>query len=258
MVYKKLREQFFKVWYWYISTIDKDADITFMNYGYSNNGNKIKLLDEDEKNRFSIQLYDYVANGIDIANKDILEVGSGRGGGINYIVKYLKPSSAYGLDLNTKAIEFCRNHYDNHILNFKQGNAQDLDFPDESFDVVLNVESSHRYPNVDEFIEEVYRVLRPGGYFLYSDYRPPEIMPELKNKLELTKFKFLKNETITPHVLEALNLSYDERIKLIHKIAPRFLHGLGKKFAATEGTPTYNKFQNGHFEYFNKILQKDT
>ena len=64
------------------------------------------------------------------------------------------------------------------------------------------------------------------------------------------------NETITANVLEALKLSTSERENLIHKIAPKFLHGLGKKFAATEGTPTYNKFLTGEFEYVFYVLMK--
>ena len=48
-----------------------------------------------------------------------------------------------------------------------QGDAQDLPFPDESFDAVINVEASHIYPNFERFLGEVARVLRPGGHFLY-------------------------------------------------------------------------------------------
>ncbi|MEN8249623.1 MAG: class I SAM-dependent methyltransferase [Bacteroidota bacterium] len=256
IIFNKLRDLLFRIWYWYISTIDKNADITFMNYGYSKDHNKIKLEEKDEKDRYSIQLYDYVASGVDIANKDILEIGSGRGGGISYVTRYHKPKSAYGLDLNSKAIEFCSAHYKQDNLRFIQGNAQLLEFADESFDAVLNVESSHRYPNVDEFINEVYRVLRPGGYFLFTDFRPPGELENLRRKLVGTNFIILKNELITPHVLEALQNSTSERVKLIQKIAPRILHGLSNKFAATEGSSTYKKFLTGKFEYFNKILQK--
>ena len=51
------------------------------------------------------------------------------------------------------------------------GDAENLPFPDESFDAVLNVEASHAYPHFDRFIAEMARVLRPGGHFLYVDFR---------------------------------------------------------------------------------------
>ena len=32
---EKLKSIFFKIWYWYVSTVDKNAEVIFMNYGYS-------------------------------------------------------------------------------------------------------------------------------------------------------------------------------------------------------------------------------
>ena len=66
----------------------------------------------------------------------------------------------------------------------------------------------------------------------------------------------VKDENITANVLEALKLSTNEREKLIHKIIPKILHGIGKKFAATEGSTTYNKFSTREFEYFFYIFKK--
>jgi ubiquinone/menaquinone biosynthesis C-methylase UbiE len=57
-------------------------------------------------------------------------------------------------------------------LDFVRGDAQNLHFPDQSFDAVINVEASHIYPNLERFLGEVARVLRPGGHFLYADFRP--------------------------------------------------------------------------------------
>ena len=246
----------FRLLYWYISKVDKKSDITFMNYGYSNDRNEIKLTEKDRKNKYSAQLYDYVANNTDIKGKDILEVGCGRGGGLSYINRYLSPKTVTGLDLNSKAIKFCRKHYSSEKNTFLQGNAQQLKFEDNSFDVVINVESSHRYNQINKFLEEVYRVLRPGGYFLLADFRLQDQIKILNDKLKSTDFEVVRTEIITPNVLEALKLSSKETEKLIHRIAPRFMHGIGKKFAATEGTPTFNKFKNHEYEYLFFALTK--
>ena len=56
-------------------------------------------------------------------------------------------------------------------LDFVEGSAEDLPFPDESFDAVINIESSHTHPNCSRFLAEVARVLRRGGHFLYTDVR---------------------------------------------------------------------------------------
>lgn len=253
---EKLKNIFFRIWYWYISTIDKDAEVTFMNYGYSKDNQKIKLDEPDKKNRYSIQLYNFVATGTDIKEKTILEVGCGRGGGLSYINRYLLPGEATGIDLNRKAIKFCEKHYSNEKIRFLQGNAQSLNFQDNSFDVVLNIESSHRYSKINLFLLEVYRVLKPDGVFLFADFRNKVELEKLNKLLEQSNFKLLKEEKITLNVLEALNLSKVEREKLIYKIAPKIFHGLSRKFAATEGTPTYNKFLSREFEYVYYILKK--
>jgi ubiquinone/menaquinone biosynthesis C-methylase UbiE len=54
-------------------------------------------------------------------------------------------------------------------MDFVHGDAQSLPFADESFDVVINIEASHGYPDFPRFLAEVARVLRPGGRFLYAD-----------------------------------------------------------------------------------------
>lgn len=253
---EKLKNVFYRIWYWYLSTIDKNAEVIFMNYGYSKNNYKIKLYENDEKNRYSAQFYNLVAMGIDIKGKDILEVGCGRGGGLSYINRYLSPNSATGVDLNKKAIEFCKTYYSTKGIKFLQANAQNLNFQDKVFDVVINIESSHRYSQMDIFLDEVFRVLKPGGYFLFADFRHKSEIETLNKHFEDSNLRALKYEIITTNVLEALKLSTNEKEKLIHKIIPKLLHSIGKKFAATEGSTTYNKFSTREYEYFFYILMK--
>ncbi len=55
-----------------------------MNYGYVPIDEKSKLILKDEvdqENRLFIQLYQHTLLGIDLKGKEVLEVGSGRGGG---------------------------------------------------------------------------------------------------------------------------------------------------------------------------------
>jgi ubiquinone/menaquinone biosynthesis C-methylase UbiE len=81
---------------------------------------------------------------------------------------HFKPKSYTGVDFSTRAIEFCRSYYKLNGLNFHHGNAEALSFPDNSFDVVVNVEASLYYPNITKFFEHVRRVLKQDGYFLYT------------------------------------------------------------------------------------------
>ena len=253
---EKLKNYLYRIWYWYISTVDKEAEIIFMNYGYSKNDHKIKLDKFDEKNRYSAQLYHLVATGVNIKGKDILEVGCGRGGGLSYINRYLTPGSATGVDLNKKAIEFCKKYYSNEKIEFSQANAQNLDFRDNTFDVVINIESSHRYSQMNMFLYEAYRVLKPGGFFLFADFRNKTELNKLNTQLKQSDFHLAKEEIITQNVIEALKLATRDRQELIKKLIPKFLQYLGKNFAATEGSMTYNKFVTREFEYMFYVMTK--
>jgi ubiquinone/menaquinone biosynthesis C-methylase UbiE len=86
-------------------------------------------------------------------------------------MRKLGPASYTGLDLNPASIDKCRDKHKLPGLDFVQGDAENLPFPDHSFDAVVNVEASHQYPDFPRFLSEVARVLRPGGHFLYTDSR---------------------------------------------------------------------------------------
>ena len=137
-------------------------DVVFFNFGYEEDPPMALPLEaRDEPNRYCIQLYYVTASQVDLTGKKVLEVSCGAGGGASYIARTMGPASYTGLDLNPASIEKCRKSHDVPGLDFVQGDAQNLPFPDGSFDAVINVEASHQYPDFARFLAEVVRVLRP-------------------------------------------------------------------------------------------------
>jgi len=246
----------FKLLYWYINTVDKKKEIIFMNYGYHDVEESIELHSSDEVNRYSIQLYHRLAKMVEIKDKDIVEVGSGRGGGISYITKRFKPASALGIDLDSKAAKFGNKHYKLKGLRFQQGDAQSLDLADESVDIIFNVESSHRYPKVELFLDSVYRALRPGGHFLYTDFRRKEDMATLTH--QLSKYDYIKfdEQLINEQVKLALEIDSARRVALIKRFVPFFLQKYIHDFAGSQGSPTYKHIESGDMVYFVLCFQK--
>jgi SAM-dependent methyltransferase len=252
-----LRELMFKGWYWYVNTIDKKAEVLFMNYGYTHPNMPVSLGSVDESNRYSAQLYHLLGNATKLKNKDIAEIGCGRGGGLSYIIRTFSPATAIGVDLDNRAVKFCSKHHNHKGMSFAQGDAQNLSFlKDGSFDAILNVESSHRYPSMNLFLKEVHRLLRPGGHFLFTDFRWDWEKPELKQQLADSGLHIVKEEMITNHVVDALKADDQRKRALVKKLVPGFVHNAALNFAGTIGSNTFNHFASRKYEYYNYVMQK--
>ena len=160
-----------------------------MNFGFAYlDSSQIPLKEEDELERYALQLYDYVAAGVPLKDKDVLEVGCGRGGGASYIARYARPKKMVGVDIVPSAIRFDTKHYaEQKNLQFFLADAQRLPFEVNYFDAVVNIESAHHYADFDKFLGEVHRVLKPGGHLLMTCYEDPKKNVFPREALERSK-----------------------------------------------------------------------
>jgi ubiquinone/menaquinone biosynthesis C-methylase UbiE len=143
----------------------------------------------------------------ELTGKPILEVGCGQGSGASYLTRTFRPASYVGLDLNAAGIEFCRRQHQLPALEFISGHAENLPFPSESFDVVINIESWHFYPHFDRFLSEVVRVLRPGGTFLYTDIRQWFQCDRCEADLNGAGMRMVSGREINTEVLRGMELN---------------------------------------------------
>ena len=246
--------------YQIIAGLDRDAALLFMNYGYAADGTGqggVTLQPEDEVHRYPIQLYHAVAGAIDLTGKDVLEVGSGRGGGASYVTRYLKPKSYLGIDISPRAVAMCQRRHVVPGLSFRQGDAENLPVPDASVDAVVNVESSHGYGSFPRFLSEVRRVLRPGGHFLYTDHRGPHQLEEWSQAFAESGMTIVEEEDITAKVVHALDLEDARKQALIDRKSPRILKDALREFAATRGSKAYERFQDGRTIYRRYVLRSE-
>ena len=250
-----------KWWYQRLANRGRETDWSFMNYGFTplNGSPKRELFPKDEQDRLFIQLYDYAASQIPINGLKVLEVGSGRGGGASFVTRYHHPSEMTGLDYSQSAIELSRRlHKDVPNLQFIQGDAESLPFEDHTFDVVINVESSHCYGNVDAFIKEVSRVLKPGGYFSWVDLRSKEMFAETESAFNIHDFSPIHSETITKEVVQALDEIHERKMSMIADNVPKVFQTAFRDFSGVKDSQIYNAFQEGKAVYLAKAFQKVT
>ncbi|MCR5788417.1 MAG: class I SAM-dependent methyltransferase [Lachnospiraceae bacterium] len=73
-----------------------------------------------------------------------------------------------GIDLTPEMIEVARSKNMNDV-ELIVGDCEKLPFGNETFDVVICCQSFHHYPNVQDFFDSVYRVLRPNGRLILRD-----------------------------------------------------------------------------------------
>lgn len=230
----------------------------FMNYGFDPLEEKDRpaLQASDEIDRYSIQLYHFLATQTEIKGKQVLEVGSGRGGGASYIARYLEPAQITGMDLAENAVEFAKKRHHAPNLQYKVGNAEALPFPDSHFDVVINVESSHAYGSVEKFFSEVARVLRPGGHFLITDMRDPDNLERFEQKLRGSGLELLSQQVINPNVLRAIEMEDEtKRSRIRAAIPPRYVKFF-EEFGGVKGSQIQKDFQDGRLIYFWYVLRK--
>jgi SAM-dependent methyltransferase len=256
---QKAKAPVIRRWYDQMSRIDSGRRMLFMNYGWAGTEGTdlpMELLSEDEEDRYCIQLYGHVTGGAELAGLDVLEVGCGRGGGASWISRYLEPRTMTGMDFSGRGIEFCRNAYSSPGLSFVLGDAEEMDFGPESFDAVVNIESSHCYRAPGHFFASVFRILRPGGYFLYADYHSPAELVRTRELLRRSGLVLLREQDISRNVLKALELDDARKATLIRRGVPLLLRGFFKEFAGMQGTRTFNEaFRRGDIIYSSFVLQ---
>jgi SAM-dependent methyltransferase len=245
----------------------RQSETAFLNYGYAplDGAGATGLPPELEADRYGVQLYDKVADAVPLRGLDVLEVGCGRGGGAAYLFARHAPSSLTGLDIAERAIAHCRRTHARSGLRFVAGDAERLPFPDDAFDAVVNVESSHCYPSMPRFLAEVARVLRPEGVLLFADLRKtrrrhddrPLVadVARLREQLAASGLRVVEYEDITANVVRALDLDGPRRRTMIERAAPKLIRAQLLEFAGVPGSGVHDALSAREISYVRMVVR---
>jgi ubiquinone/menaquinone biosynthesis C-methylase UbiE len=114
-----------------------------------------------------------------------LDVATGTG----HVALALAPHvrRVYGLDLTREMLDQARRVAgERDVMNVEWviGDAVRLPFADETFDLYTVRAAPHHFPDVDNFLHEAYRVLRPGRHAVFVDCAPPMPARDVLHEVE--------------------------------------------------------------------------
>ena len=98
----------------------------------------------------------------------MLDVGCGGGFTIRRLLKRSKDAQVYGIDISEESVAKAKK-VNAEVLDkqvfITQGSTEKLPYEDKKFDLVTAVETVYFWPNLPDCLQEVRRVLKPGGKF---------------------------------------------------------------------------------------------
>ncbi|MBS4174917.1 methyltransferase domain-containing protein [Bacillus sp. FJAT-49736] len=120
-------------------------------------------------------------------NEEVLDIATGGGHTANAFAPNVKSVTALDLtkEMLVAAEKFILGNGHKNV-QFVEGDAENLPFSDEVFDIVTCRIAPHHFPNIRAFISEVNRVLKRNGQFLLDDNVVPEAIAfdEFYNTIE--------------------------------------------------------------------------
>ncbi len=116
-----------------------------------------------------------VAKKWGVTGGKVLDVGTGPGSLAIEFAKGILGVQVVGLDLSDVALELARDNVQesgvSSRVSFEKGDAEDMPFEDDTFDVVISSNTLHLVKNPVSMLNEIHRILKPQGRFIISDFR---------------------------------------------------------------------------------------
>ena len=127
---------------------------------------------------------DEIVKNTNLEGKSILDIGCGCGGAAFHLIKKYKAKSVEGIDPERLVIEtahkLAKKNNLSELATFKQIKPGPLKYADGSFDVVFSKEAFLHIPDKKALLENVHRILKPGGLIIVSDWMRMDDNPPSK------------------------------------------------------------------------------
>jgi ubiquinone/menaquinone biosynthesis C-methylase UbiE len=137
----------------------------------------------NEMNKTNSFLYDFTIKAMQLTdNESILEIGFGNGKFFDKIFSTANNLKISGLDFSPKMVKVATSNNpstsNSGKLTLRLGSSDKIPFPDNSFDKIFCINVIYFWEQPADHLQEIYRVLKPGGTF-YTSIRTKESLVQM-------------------------------------------------------------------------------
>jgi len=153
--------------------------------------------------------------------RDLLDAGCGTAPMLTLLRDEFPEAHFVGLDLTPEMIAKAK---EKNLPNTELyvGDCENMPFEANSFDVIINSQSFHHYPNPQDFFNSVARVLRPGGTIVMrDDTTKNKFIGWLANHIELPLANLIGKGDVKMHTLEEVQSYCDNAGLVVDKLEAR-------------------------------------
>ena len=121
----------------------------------------------------------------------ILDLGCGTGLELGYYFESVPTARVTGVDLAPGMLDALRRKFPDRALTLVLGSYFDVPFGEEAFDAAVSVESLHHFTQEEKIplYAKLYNALKPGGFFILTDYFAVSDEEESFHRAELLRLK---------------------------------------------------------------------
>lgn len=101
----------------------------------------------------------------------VVDVGCGRGQALRLLKMFFRASRLVGVDMDAHGLDVARRRVARHRLEVEllENACTKIDLPDASVDLVFCHQTLHHLVHQEKALDELYRILKPGGVLLLSE-----------------------------------------------------------------------------------------
>ena len=172
----------------------------------------------------AVEFYPFTAGQLPReAGATVLDLGCGTGLELGYYFELVPTARVTGIDLAPGMLEELRKKFTDKSLDLILGSYFDVPLGEEAFDAAVSVESLHHFTQAEKtpLYAKLHKALKPGGYFILTDYFAATEAEERACRTELLR---LKREQNLP---DAAFYHYDTPLTVAHEMEALVQAGFG-------------------------------